>query len=141
MEPRGGERRGEALERAEKVLDEVSARREAGEIQRRMAKGYPAERERRVLHDVDAHLRRLDRAVAAISGVDEKLGLFFKIRYAEGHSFAQTCKYMQVGRTTLARYRRRLIEAIAARPDILRMLEMWAAGAFVPLVGRHRRPE
>ena len=130
-----------ALVRAERVLDEVSARREAGEIQRRMAKGYPAERGQRVLRDVDAYLRRLDRAVAAISAVDEKLGLFFNIRYVEGHGLAQSGKYMQVSSSTLARYRHRLIELIAGRPDILRMLEMWVSGAFVPLVGRHRRPE
>ena len=51
--------------------------------------------------------------------VDDRLGLFFRYRYIEGKSMKKVCQYFTIGRSTGGRWKARLMEEIAARPDLM----------------------
>lgn len=124
----------------EDLLEAVRLHREADDVRFRLAQGYSFDRRHKAEIEREASLRQLGRVTVAISAMDERLGLLWRIRYVEGHTFAQTCKYLRVGRSTMSRYKRALMRAISMRPDVIAALEDWLAGDYHQVHGRHRMP-
>lgn len=129
----------DAAERAERALEELASKRTGLEVMRRAAKDLASDERSAALRRIEGDLRSLDRVVTLLRAEDDVIGLFFRYRFAEGASAKLTCRYFQIGMSTGTRYRRRLIEILARRPDIVTLIEAWAASKTPSgRVGRHK---
>lgn len=127
------------VERVERALEALTVKRAANEAMRKAAHDLPSATAHGVLSRLERDESRLSAIVVSLMAIDDRLGLFFRYRYVEGKSMKRVCQYFTIGRSTGARWKARLVERIAERPDLIRAIEEWSADKVtLAPAGRHK---